>query len=54
MQINKINEQFKYETIQKAAAGDEVADDEVMHTEVQRVAGSRSLQWRGKRVLVER
>ena len=53
MQINKINEQFKYETIQKAAAGDEVAD-EVMHTEVQRVAGSRSLQWRGKRVLVER
>ena len=48
MQINKINEQFKYETIQKAAAGDEAAD-EVMHTdtEVQRVAGSR-------RVLVER
>lgn len=53
MQINKINRQLKYETIQKAAAGDDAAD-EVMHTEVQRVTGSRSLQWRGKRVLVER
>ena len=38
MQINKINEQFKYETIQKAAAGDEAAD-EVMHTDIQKYRG---------------